>query len=239
MIVAIIQARMGSTRLPGKVLRSLAGRPMLAHVIERTRRATRVDRVMVATTTEARDQEIETLCAELKCPCFRGDENDVLDRYHQAALSQQASVVVRITSDCPLIDPGIIDRVLAELEESRADYCSNVAPVRTFPRGLDTEAFTFAALDRSWREAADAGSREHVTAFIYRHTEQFRIHGITHVHDESAHRWTVDTPEDYALVERIYAHFGRNNFRWEEVLALVAANPEWENLNAHVEQKAH
>jgi spore coat polysaccharide biosynthesis protein SpsF len=111
--------------------------------------------------------------------------------------------------------------------------------VRTYPRGLDTEAFSFTALERCWQEASDVSSREHVTAFIYRHPERFKIHGVTHPYDESPHRWTVDTPEDYALACRVYEHFQSNEFHWEEVLALLSVNPEWSHLNAHVEQKAH
>lgn len=239
MTVAIIQARMGSTRLPGKVLRPLAGRPMLEHVIERVRRAARVDEVLVATTTNPEDAEIMALCQELGCASFRGDEQDVLDRYYQAARASAATVVVRITSDCPLIDPAIIDEVLTVLVKSGADYASNIAPTRTFPRGLDTEAFTFTTLERCWREASEPASREHVTAYIYRHPERFRLAGVTHEGDESAHRWTVDTAEDYALAGRLCTHFGHNRFGWQEALAAVEAHPEWTGLNAHIEQKAH
>lgn len=237
--VAIIQARLGSTRLPGKVLLPLAGRPMLEHVIERVRRAARVDEVLVATTTIAEDTEIVALCQQFDCASFRGDEHDVLDRYFRAAQASGASTIVRITSDCPLIDPSIIDAVLTALAESGSDYASNIAPPRTFPRGLDTEAFTFAALERCWSEASEPASREHVTAHIHRHPEHFRLECVTHPVDYSAHRWTVDTPEDYALAERIYAHFGDNRFSWEEALAAVEAHPEWSALNAHVRQKVH
>lgn len=235
--VAIIQARLGSTRLPGKVLLPLAGQPMLAHVIERTRRAARVDEVLVATTTNPGDEPLVEFCREFGCALFRGDEQDVLDRYLQAARAHAATNVVRITSDCPLIDPAVIDAVLAALAESDADYASNIAPSRTYPRGLDTEAFPFATLERCWREASEPANREHVTAHIYRHPELFRLTCITHDRDESAHRWTVDTAEDYALAERIYAHFGHNRFGWEEAIAVVEAHPEWRELNAHVLQK--
>jgi spore coat polysaccharide biosynthesis protein SpsF len=237
--VAIIQARLGSTRLPRKVLLPLAGRPMLAHVIERVRRATRVDEVLVATTTNEADAEIVGLCEELDCPSFRGDEQDVLDRYFQAAKARDASNVVRVTSDCPVIDPAIIDDVLGALADTGADYASNIAPRRTFPRGLDTEAFTFATLERCWREATEPSSREHVTAFIYRHSEFFSLECVTHFKDCSAHRWTVDTPEDYALVERVYRHFGHNRFLWQDVLALLELHPDWANLNADIQQKTH
>ncbi len=237
--VAIIQARLGSTRLPRKVLLPLAGEPMLAQVIARVRRASCVDEVLVATTTNPEDAEIVELCRQIGCASFRGDAQDVLDRYYQAAAGSGAKVIVRITSDCPLIDPSVIDEVVTELLKSGADYASNIAPTRTFPRGLDTEAFTFTTLDRCWHEASEPGSREHVTAFIYRHPERFRLASVTHEHDESAHRWTVDTTEDYALAERLYAHFGHNRFGWQEALAAVEAHPEWTGVNAHVVQKAH
>lgn len=237
--VAIIQARLGSTRLPGKVLLPLAGRPMLAHVIERTRRAQRVDEVLVATTTNTGDAPLVAFCREVGCAVFRGSEPDVLDRYFQAAQNHAATTIVRITSDCPLIDPGVIDAVLTKLAETGADYASNIAPDRTFPRGLDTEAFPFTTLERFWKEASEPAEREHVTAHIYRHPERFRLASVAHAQDESAHRWTVDTAEDYALAERIFAHLGDRHFSWQEALAAVEAHPEWTELNAHIAQKTY
>lgn len=239
MRVAIVQARMGSTRLPGKVLLPLAGRPMLAHVCERVQRAGKVQTVLVATSTAPADDAIEQFCRMGGWGCFRGDELDVLDRFHGAAQMAGAKVIVRITADCPLIDPGVIDRAVAEFESSDADYAANTIPIRTFPRGLDVEVFRFTALARAWREAIDPPSREHVTASIYRRPREFRIHGMPHAEDESHHRWTVDTPVDYALMERIYRHFDSNAFTWQEALALVELHPEWREINRHIEQKAH
>lgn len=238
-VVAIIQARLGSSRLPGKVLLNLAGEPMLTRVIHRLRRAQRLDEVIVATTTEPRDDALATFCADQGIACSRGSENDVLDRYVQAARAAKADVVVRITSDCPLIDPQLVDEVVAHFltREPAADYVSNVAPIRTFPRGLDTEVIRLEALERAHREATDSASREHVTAYIYRHPEAFRLEGYHGAEDHSAHRWTVDTPEDFALVEKIYAHFGHDAFSWKEALQLIEQNPEWSRLNAHIEQK--
>jgi spore coat polysaccharide biosynthesis protein SpsF len=240
-VVAIIQARMGSSRLPGKVLLDLHGETMLSRVVRRLRRARRIDQVIVATTTEPKDDALADFCRTHDVFCFRGSENDVLDRYAQAARATQADVVVRITSDCPLIDPGVVDEVTEYFLNSQpaVDYVSNVAPVRTYPRGLDTEVFSREALERAHREASDASSREHVTAYIYRHPESFRIEGYRGVRDESAHRWTVDTPEDFALVEKIYAHFGGDEFTWQEALALIERHPEWSRLNEHIEQKPH
>lgn len=240
-VVAIVQARTGSTRLPGKVLRDLCGKPMLARVLERLRRATRVDEVLVATSTLPGDDAIADFCAEQGWRCFRGSESDVLDRYARAAHEAAADVIVRITADCPLIDPGVVDEVVAAFlnSEPPVDYACNFHPARTFPRGLDAEVFSREVLDRCAREVTDPSGREHVTSWIYRHPEQFRLTGIASPDDQSAHRWTVDTPEDFALVQTIYSHFGHDRFTWREVLAAFEAHPEWAAINQHIEQKAH
>jgi spore coat polysaccharide biosynthesis protein SpsF len=239
MILAIIQARMGSTRLPGKVLRPLLGEPMLAHVVTRTARARKVDEVIVATSTEVADDPIVGLCATRGWTCFRGSENDVLDRYHAAAQQSDATAIVRITADCPLIDPQVIDDLLISFEASSADYACNFHPRRTFPRGLDCEVFTRDTLERCWRNATDPSSREHVTAFIYRNPETFVLHSIEADMDYSSNRWTVDTPEDFAVVEAIYAHYRHNQFTWIDALDACRSHPAWGELNAHIEQKAH
>ncbi len=233
---AIIQARLGSTRLPGKVLLDLAGEPMLARVVERVRRARRVDDVLVATTTETRDDPLAALCAERGWPCFRGSENDVLDRYYRAAKSVGADLVVRITSDCPLIDPAVIDSAIDGLELQAADYCANVIR-RTYPRGLDVEVFTFAALETAWQEDDRPESREHVTQFILRNPDRFAQTNMSYDEDHSAFRWTVDTLEDFDLIGKIYAHFGRDDFPWTDALGLLAAHPQWNEINRHIEQK--
>jgi spore coat polysaccharide biosynthesis protein SpsF len=239
MTTAIIQARMSSTRLPGKVLLDLAGEPMLARAVERTQRAQRIDRVIVATTVEPEDEPIVELCGARGWSVFRGGRDDVLDRYYQAAVTDGADPIVRITSDCPVIDPGIIDRVVGRLSGVN-DYASNINPRRTFPRGLDVEAFTFAALSTAWREDRDPSGREHVTPFLYRHPERFRIALVESDRPEAAsHRWSVDTPEDYELLQRIYAHFGSKDFGWLDVLELLKQHPDWTEINRHVEQKRH
>jgi spore coat polysaccharide biosynthesis protein SpsF len=248
MTTAIIQARMSSTRLPGKVLLDLAGQPMLARVVERTQRARTIDRVIVATTVEREDEPIVELCHSRGWPVSRGSRDDVLDRYYQAAVHDSADPIVRITSDCPLIDPGVIDRVVERLSGTGSsqsasvaiDYASNINPRRTYPRGLDVEAFSFAALSTAWREDGEPTGREHVTPFLYRHPERFRIALIESKRPEAAsHRWSVDTPEDYELLRRISGQFGDDNFTWEEVVALLAAHPQWVDLNRHIEQKPH
>lgn len=236
--VAIVQARMGSTRLPGKVLLDLAGEPMLARVVNRLRRAQGVDEIVIATTSETRDDALAGLCAARGWPCFRGSENDVLDRYYRAALEAKADVVVRVTSDCPLIEPKVVDLVLAELAGSKAEYASNVGVPRTYPRGLDTEAFPFAILERLWHEDQNPAWREHVTEMIFQRPDLFRTVNVCHPRDWSHLRWTVDTPEDFELIRRIYAHFGGDDFSWEEVLDVIEANPDWAEINWGIVQKA-
>jgi spore coat polysaccharide biosynthesis protein SpsF len=234
--VAIVQARLGSTRLPRKVLLDLEGEPMLARVVHRVQRTRNVDAVIIATTTESRDDELAQLCKERGWTCSRGSEQDVLDRYYVAAREADADTIVRITSDCPLIDPGVVDAVISKLQETAADYASNVSP-RTFPRGLDTEAFTFSTLEKLWREDRNPAWREHVTTLVHKAPEQFRAASVVSDEDCSGERWTVDTPEDLELVRRIYRHFGNDDFGWKDGLALMRQHPDWAALNRHIEQK--
>ena len=235
MILAIIQARMGSSRLPGKVLLDLAGRPVLWHAVERVRKARRVEQVSVATTLAPGDESIRRFCAKNEITCFAGSENDVLDRYWQAALSAGAGPgdgIVRITADCPLIDPEVIDQVIAAFLSSGADYVSNVNPP-TFPDGLDVEVFSFSALRIAWREAALQSEREHVTPYLRNHPEKFSAHNVTHSTDLSALRWTLDEPADYALLQRIVTELDRSQpeFHLADVLQVLAAHPQWQELN--------
>jgi len=237
-VVAIIQARMSSTRLPGKVLLDVAGEPMLARVVNRTRRATTLHDVAIATTTKPADEPIVKLCAVRGWPCFRGSEEDVLDRYYWAAKEHRADFIVRITSDCPLVEPEIVDLIVQGiLERGPVDYVSNTIPPRSFPRGLDVEAISFKALERAWREDDNPAWREHVTPYIYRHPEKFVLRAVMNDQDFSHMRWTVDTPEDLAFVRRIYGHFGHDRFSWREVLALLKEHPEWLEINRYVQQK--
>ena len=238
--IAIIQARMGSTRLTGKVVADLAGEPVLTRVLNRVRRAYRLDEVIVATTTRSSDEPIVKICESYGVPCFQGSDEDVLDRYYRAALQYSADVIVRITSDCPLIEPLIIDQVVEEFlhRAGEVHYASNIVPRRTFPRGLDTEVFSFDTLACAWEEDDDPHRREHVTPYIYGHPERFRIHSVEHEEDLSYHRWTIDTPEDLEFIRLIYDHFTRDDFSWTEVLTLLERNPEWLEINRHVQQKA-
>jgi len=235
--VAIIQARTGSTRLPGKVLLPLLGEPLLVHVVRRVAMATTVDAVVVATTTGPDDDAIADLAGREGWLVERGSEMDLLDRYVTAARAHRAERVVRITSDCPLIDPDLIDEVVATLATSGADYASNTLEPRTYPRGLDVETMTIAALERAWREDLDPASREHATPYVYRHPELFRLAAVRGPVDLSGHRWTVDTPEDYELVRLVYDALGRVDFGWRDALAVVEAHPAWLALNRGVVQK--
>jgi len=235
--VAIIQARTGSTRLPGKVLLPLLGEPLLVHVVRRVGRASTVDATVVATTRLPSDDAIAGLGARLGWLVERGSEMDLLDRYLQTARAHGAERVIRITSDCPLIDPEVIDAVVGTLESGGADYASNTLEPRTVPRGLDVEAMTMTALEAAGRADTDPASREHATPFIYRHPERFRLAGLRLPVDLSGHRWTVDTLEDFELVRRVYDELGRDDFAWREALAVLELHPTWSELNQHIEQK--
>ena len=239
LVVTIIQARTGSTRLPRKVLMDVSGRPMLARVVERAKRSKLGRRIVVATTVMPEDDEIVSLCGTNSWPCFRGSETDVLDRFFRAAQSFLADVVVRITSDCPLIDPHLVDDVIRVLVERREelDYVSNNLPPRSFPRGLDVEAIRFSALKRAWEEDSNPQWREHVTQYIRRHPEKFRLKGITNASDYSEMRWTVDTHDDLEFARTIYAHFGHDRFSWRDVLSALQQHPQWQELNRNVVQK--
>jgi spore coat polysaccharide biosynthesis protein SpsF len=236
--VAIVQARMGSSRLPRKVLKDLGGATVLDRVLNRLGRSRLIQESLVATTTEPADDAIVEHCERAGRKIFRGSEQDVLDRYYQAAKSMDADAVVRITSDCPVIDPEVTDATIRAFLDRRADYASNTL-VRSFPRGLDTEVMTMQALERAWHESTKPYEREHVTPYIYENPSKFKLHGIENDTDCSQHRWTVDTPEDLQLLQAIYARFGgRDDFGWREVLKLVEGNPSLAEINSRVAQKA-
>lgn len=236
-VVAIIQARMGSTRLPGKVMKDLGGATVLARVVNRTRRAKLLDQVVVATSTAPGDDVIVEECRRLGVPWFRGDEQDVLDRYYQCARQFEADAVVRITSDCPLIDPELIDATVQRFLEEKPDYATNGLPV-SFPRGLDVEVLSAEALGRAWREAQQPYERVHVTPYFYEKQGRFRVASISAARDFGDQRWTLDTAEDFELIRAIYHQFGNHDeMRWQDVLKLLEREPELLALNAHVRQK--
>lgn len=230
---------MGSTRLPGKALLDIAGLSMLARVIDRVRRAGAIDRVIVATTTKAQDDPLAEHARTLGVDVFRGAEDDVLDRYYQAALHHTLDVIVRITSDCPLLDPGLADDVVRPLLDPSAhlDYSANTLH-RTYPRGLDVEAVPFATLERVWREATSVHERAHVFPYIYEHPDTFSTAGISDPIDRSDMRWTVDTEEDLIFVREVCRALGTQDFTWKDVLMVLDARPELLRINAQVRQKS-
>ena len=235
--VGIIQARLGSTRLPGKVLSDLEGQSMLERVVERVRAADTIHEVVVATTDHPRDDVLVTLADEKGWPCVRGSEQDVLSRYYAAAQAYHADAVVRVCSDCPLTDPDVLDALVTLLHaEAGYDYVANNFDPASYPKGLDAEAFTAEALQIAWEEDTRQDWREHVTPYIRQHPERFR-HGELRSSRSYAHlRWTVDVPEDLELMRRIYRHIPPSA-TWHEVVALLDANPSWTSLNAHITQR--
>ncbi|NWG32928.1 MAG: glycosyltransferase family protein [Chloroflexi bacterium] len=255
-VVAIIQGRMSSSRLPGKILADIAGQPMLQRVFIRTSRSASVSQTIFATTTDPSDDPVAEYCDFSGIPFTRGSLYDVLDRYHQSAKEAKADVVVRITADCPVIDPALIDDCVNTLLDGGYDFAANRLPPpwgRTYPIGLDTEVCTFAALERAWKEAAEPHQREHVMPYFYEGVELitdnrllhtgisprgFRIALLHHTTDFGDYRWTVDTPEDLEFMRQVYARFdGRDDFSWKEVLDLVHDNPNLMRINAGVQHK--
>ena len=235
--VAIIQARMGSTRMPGKVMVDIGGRSMLERVILRTRRASLVAEVAVATTIASEDDVLVAACEELDVPVVRGSTEDVLDRYREAARILGADPIVRITSDCPLIDSSLIDEVVEAFLAAGPDYASNTLE-RTYPRGLDTEVISRGALDRAWSDSSGPEYRAHVTSYVYRHPEEFRLVSVRGQIDFSDLRWTVDTRIDLEVIRDLYAAASnRDDLRWDEALAIVQARPDRFTVNRDVRQK--
>lgn len=232
MILAILQARVSSTRLPGKVLKPILGKTMLARQLERVRRAIRLDGLIVATSTEASDDPIDDLCRGEGVQCFRGELDDVLDRFYQAAAPLHPGHVVRLTGDCPLTDPAIIDQVCAFHLEGGFDYASN-ALQPTFPDGLDVEICRYECLEQAWREAVLPSHREHVMPFIHKNPQRFRIGHFRSGADLSYLRWTVDEAEDFELVTNIYEALypADPNFDTRAILSLLERHPEWKTMN--------
>jgi spore coat polysaccharide biosynthesis protein SpsF len=255
-IVAIIQGRMSSSRLPGKILADIAGQPMLSRVYVRTARAKTLNEVIFATTTDPSDDPVAEYCDFAGIPFTRGSLYDVLDRYYQAAKSAKADIVVRITADCPVIDPDLIDDVVNTLIEGDYNFACNRLPPpwsRTYPIGLDVEACTFKVLQKAWKEAKEPQHREHAMPYFYegvKLTRQSRaletgtsprgynVALLHHTTDFGDYRWTVDTPEDLEFMRQVYARFdGRDDFTWKEVLDLVHDEPKLMEINAGVQHK--
>jgi len=229
---AIIQARTGSTRLPEKVLLKVGHKTILEYVLERTGRAKNIENIIVATTENIEDKKIVDLAKNLGVKTYRGSSEDVLDRYYQAAKLSRVSHIVRITADCPLIDPQVIDNVTRLYFESEADYCSNTLK-ETFPDGLDVEIFSFNALCRSWRNARLSSEREHVTPYMKKNPDMFKLVNFENNIDLSDKRWTVDTAEDFkfinAILEVLYPV--KPDFYSKDVLEFLKKNPHLEEIN--------
>ncbi len=237
---AIIQARCGSTRFPNKVFALIDGKPLLWHVVNRLKYATKIDDIIVATTVSEKDDKIEQWCKENHVHCFRGSEENVLNRYYSASEAFPSDYVVRITADDPFKEPKVIDAVITKLIEEGYDHVTNNLPP-SFPEGLDCEAFKKSALDRSERDAETAFEREHVTQYIYHHPEIFKIGNVSNPENLSYLRWTVDKDVDFEMVKAVYAHRNPANkgiLLMDEILEILKANPEIETINSEVERSA-
>ncbi|MBU2511634.1 glycosyltransferase family protein [bacterium] len=233
--VAMIQARMGSSRLPGKILLPLAGKPAISHVFERVKKIKNVDQVVLLTSTSSKENPLIELCRKQNYEVFRGSENDVLDRYYQAAVFYEADIIVRITGDCPLIDPIESSKVVQKLQATAADYCSNTNPP-FLPDGLDTEAFTFDALKRAWHSAVLQQEREHVTLLMYSNPKVFSVQSITNISNQSGFRLTLDEKQDYTVLKIVFDHLkAERKFGYlNEVLDLLKRFPEIPRINQHI-----
>lgn len=232
-VVAIVQARMGSTRLPGKVLLPIGARPLLEHVVRRLRAASAIDVVAVATSDLPRDEPIRAFCTQRDLPVFAGDETDVLDRFYRSARALEADTIVRITADCPLVDPAVVDRLVSLFADGDFDHVgvatgavAATTGYRRYPDGLDAECLSFSALEQAWQEATEPYDREHVTPHLYAVPGRFRNGVLEALVDLGEHRWTVDTPADLELVRAIYAALddGDRIFSSDDVLAFLGAN---------------
>jgi len=231
--VAIVQARMGSARFPNKVMRPICGTPMIGLLLGRLAKAGRIDQIVLATSEDPKNEPLARYVHNLGYEVFRGSEEDVLDRYHAAAKLYGADVVVRVTGDCPLIDPEVVDAVIDKFSDAGVDYASNCVPP-SYPDGLDAEVFSVQALEAAWTGAKNPFEREHVTPFIAE-SSQFTHATQVNASDESAARWTVDEPEDFEVVRKVFEEFHpRSDFSWTEVLALAREHPEWFAVNRHL-----
>ena len=232
--LAVIQARMGSSRLPGKVAADLGGRPMLRFMLDRVRRARSLDRLVVATSTHERDDLVATIAADAGVDVVRGPELDVLGRFGLALAEHPADVVVRLTADCPLADPGLIDAAVQLRRDTGAAYASNTL-IRTYPDGLDVEVVAAKVLEAAVVEGSPGPEREHVTPFVYRNPERFRLAALTHDVDLGHERWTVDTPEDLDRVRAAVGRLGSDDFAWSEAIPAFAPLATPPRIRPHLE----
>lgn len=240
-VVCIIQARVGSTRLPGKVLKNICGKTVLQHDIDRLRRVKNIDEIVIATTILEKDEAIVKEADRLGVKYFKGSEEDVLSRYYYAAKENNADVVVRVTSDCPLIDSEVTEKIIQYYMDNndKYDYVSNTID-RTYPRGLDTEVFSFNSLQKAFNEASSMRDREHVTPYIWDNPHLFRLFQYKNQNDYSNLRWTLDTAEDFELINRVYGFLYAdkgNNFNINDIIELYRKHPELIEINKDIEQK--
>ncbi len=231
----IIQARFGSTRLPGKVLLKIMDKTMLEYLIERVKKSKNIEDIIVASSTKKENLQIINLAHKLKVNTFCGSEDDVLDRFYQAAKTFKAKHIVRITADCPLMDSQVIDDVVSYYFKTGADYCSHVLE-RTFPVGEDVEVFSFKTLEYAWKNANLAFEREHVTPYIRKHSEIFKLKNFKNAVNLSTKRWTLDREEDFKFIKAVLEALYPINpdFRMENVLKLLERNPHLEDINKHI-----
>jgi spore coat polysaccharide biosynthesis protein SpsF len=238
-ISAVIQARMGSSRLPGKILKEVDGKPLLEYQIERVRRSKYIDDIIIATTNEQKDDKLEEFCKKHKLLYYRGSEADVLSRYNEAIVQYPTDIVVRLTSDCPLIDPDVIDLVINRYLNNKdsVDYVSNTLE-RTFPRGMDVEVFSNKVLTEINQLATQSHEREHVTPYIYLNNK-YNIQQVITQEDNSNLRWTVDTQEDFSLIREIITRIypSKPTFTLKDLINLIKKHPELTEINHHIEQK--
>ena len=237
---AIIQARCGSSRFPNKVFADINGKPLIWHVVNRLSYAKTIDKIVVATTISEKDDKIEAWCRDNSVACFRGSENDVLNRYYAASVTFSSDVVVRITADDPFKEPSVIDAVVSKLIQEGYDHVTNNLPP-SWPEGLDCEAFTFDALKMSEQSAKDNFEREHVTQYIYRNPDKFVIGNYASVDNLSSLRWTIDNEADYEMVKAIYSHRDPKNegiLLMAEILEILEKYPELSKINSEVERSA-
>jgi spore coat polysaccharide biosynthesis protein SpsF len=236
-VIGVIQARTDSTRLPNKTLMDILGKPLIVHVIERVQHAQLIDTVILATTTRSVDTPLASLVETQGISVFRGDYNDVLDRYYQVATQYHADVIVRITGDCPLIDPRIIDTVVQVFLKNHYDYVTNTLPP-TYPDGLDVEVFSYEALTKAWNKATLTSDREHVTTYIRTHPDQFSLHNVSNPIDFSEFRWTVDQQEDLQFIREIFKRLypKQKVFYMEDIIALLKKHPELQEINRGIQR---
>lgn len=233
---AVIQARMGATRLPGKVMLDILGKPVLWHVVDRVSKALLIDGLVVATTTKPEDDILEKFCRKNNISIFRGSEEDVLDRYYHCAKKYNMENIVRITADCPLHDPQVIDLVIEIYENGNYDYISNIDPP-SYPDGIDVEVFSFSALENAWNNAKMSSEREHVTAYIRKNINLFRAGNVLNKIDFSGLRWTLDQEEDFKFIQTVYKELdGLNNglFYMNDILELINRHPELLKTNSNI-----